>query len=192
MSFTYSHLRSRDDEPFFTRPLVRRSTKRYHLDSDSDSGHDDYPYGSSHKPSRALTIRQPTSGHLTKYNIWEEPSSKHKSSHKSTKHYDSDSGHDSYKYKYKRTIYKDDEPKYELKYKVKESRPSEESRMHYWPGEVFRGRDKWERVDWEKHERERGGDGWWEEPVQKESHTRYRKLKRSRTNEWRPLGGFRH
>jgi hypothetical protein len=64
--------------------------------------------------------------------------------------------------------------------------------MAEWSGDMFRRREKWERVDWES-DGYAGADFWDDEsdtaPVREV--VRYRKVKRSRTDEWRPLAGFR-
>ncbi|KAF2271025.1 hypothetical protein CC78DRAFT_538716 [Lojkania enalia] len=194
MPYSYYHIRERerspahvDAEPFFTRPLMRRNSKRQRVNIYDDDEYDDYPYSSSKpsKPSRALTIRQPT--HIEKYNVWEPPSKNH-----SDRRYEDD--RDSYRYKFKHTTYIDNEPEYEYKLKATYRRPSDSysQRPMFWSGDMFRSRDKFERVDWEKKAREEEEDFWDDEPKVKESVTRMRKIKRSRTNEWRPLGGFKH
>ncbi|KAF2110030.1 hypothetical protein BDV96DRAFT_219755 [Lophiotrema nucula] len=194
MSYTYQYVRKRDNspEPFFSRPLIRRSTKR-RIDLYDDDKHDDYPY---YKPSTALTVRQPT--HIEKYKVWEEPSSSSKYTthhrHRRNSHASSDDD-DAYsrKYKYTHKTYLDDDLdstyKYKESYKRRPSSSHSDRPMFSWPGEVIQ-KDMWTRVDFERKERERRN--WVFDEPERESKTTWRKIKRSRTNEWKPLTGYKH
>ncbi|KAF2031242.1 hypothetical protein EK21DRAFT_63454 [Setomelanomma holmii] len=80
---------------------------------------------------------------------------------------------------------------------------------HHWPGEVLRRKEKWVDEGWETRERSRsrsrsrenrrdsfwGEDGIWGKDEVKESEdekwSRYRKIKRTKTEEWTPLRGWR-
>ena len=187
-----------DSDPYYSRPLVRRNSKRQRVDLYDDDEYDDYPYASSakpSKPSRALTIRQPSQ--LEKFNVWSYPSSHDDRHHEPDEH---DHGH-GYKYTQKHYVSRpsasddEDEREFRLKVKATLSRPkSSHSRFEkamVWPGELFKRREKWEGVEWDTKERERRGSFWDDEPQLKERTIKYRKIKRTRTDEWKPLSGFR-
>jgi hypothetical protein len=79
----------------------------------------------------------------------------------------------------------DDEREFRLKVKATFSRPksSHEDKPMSWTGDLFKRKEKWERVDYE----ERGHrDSYWDD----EKDIKYRKIKRTRTDEWKPLRGF--
>ncbi|KAF2876892.1 hypothetical protein BDV95DRAFT_558016 [Massariosphaeria phaeospora] len=202
----YKHTHERDspyveDEQFYSRPLVRRNSKRQRIDLYDDDEYDDYPYLSSakpSKPSRALTIRQPSQ--LEKYNVWSyapsnnerrcdsDEEERHTQRYRHTqKHYASrpsasDEDDDD-----------DNEREFQLKIKAKFGRPksSHSHKAFAWPGELFKRREIWEGEDWESRERQHRGSFWDDEPELKERIFRYRKVKRTRTDEWKPLSGFR-
>lgn len=85
-----------------------------------------------------------------------------------------------------------------MKIKATLSRPKkEEKRLCVWPGSLLK-KEKWECVDWESWERERecesdGCHQWWDDECvgEREREVRYRRVKRSRTEEWKPLSGLR-
>jgi hypothetical protein len=217
MSYLHYHTsrtRERDNDnsdPFYSRPLVRRDSKRQRADIYDDDEYDDYPYALSNKPSkpsRALTIRQPTQ--LEKYNVWSHPKHSEKEHHHHHRH-SSDNDDDDrairYKYTYAQPSHMhahvhqpDDESDREREFRLKiratfgRSKPSRSSshRAMAWPGELFKRREKFENEDWESRERERSGE-WWDEqePQLKERTVTYRRVKRTRTDEWRPLSGWR-
>ena len=192
-----------DDDSLFARPLVRRNSKRAHVDFFDDDEADDYPLPSSHKTSkssRALTIRQPSE--LERYNIWSPSSSKYHA--KESKSYDDDE-EDTVRYRYKTTRYTsrsdddDDDDRsrdreFRLKVKATFGRPKSSSssrRVTYWPADTFTRREKWEDVDWETREREKRRDSLFDDEDVKEKLVRFRKIKRTRTDEWKPLSGWR-
>lgn len=211
-----SHTRERspfdDEDTYYSRPLVRRNSKRLHTelfnDNNDDDENDDYPY-SARKSSRALTIRQPSQ--LEKYNIWSNPAqhtspSHHHHHHHHHRHHspaatDDDAEERTIRYRYttSRPEYacddeSDREREFRLKIKATFGRPRSSShrRMGAWAGEILKRREKFEDEDWETRERERRGD--WcdvEEPSLKEKTVRYRRIKRTRTDEWKPLSGWR-
>jgi hypothetical protein len=203
------------------RPILRRDTKRSRfitLSDDEDDGHDDYPYSSSHRPvtqSRALTIRaQPNQ--LERYNIW---SDRHKSEdreeekvlersrayrHTSHRHNDDDDD----------CLRSDpEEREFRLKLAAKFSLPKAHLHHHHheshvFPGDVLRRKEKWVDEGWETRERSRSrsrsrenrGDGFWGDggfwadsgkESEEEKWSRYRRIKRTKTEEWRPLTGWR-
>lgn len=203
-----------DADPYYTRRrLVRTNSKRAYADEDDDDDedeeHDDYPYTTNaHKKpslSRALAIRP--ASQLEKYNIWSRPSVKPSSSSKYR--YDGEEDTDrGVRYKYTRTRYsaspehehegsdREREREFEVNVRASFSRPSSshrsERRAMAWGGDVFRRKEKW--VDEERETREREGSfgfgyGFGEE--RGERSVRVRRVKRTRTEEWRPLSGFR-
>ena len=193
-----------DSDSYYPRPLVRRNSKRQRVSIYDDDECDDYPYTLSHKPSkpsRALTIRQPSQ--IEKYNIWSRP--KHSSvehhRHHSSDHEDDDDHTVRYKYTTTRYAQPDDdesdrEREFRLKVKATFGRPrsshSSSQKMAAWPGEAFKRREKFVDENWESRERERRGE-WWDEPEPqlKERTVTYRRIKRTRTDEWKPLSGWR-
>ncbi|ORY05299.1 hypothetical protein BCR34DRAFT_48193 [Clohesyomyces aquaticus] len=188
--------RSREaEDPYYSQPLVRRNSKRQRVDIYDDDEFDDYPYPSPAKPakpSRSLTIRQPTQ--LEKYNVWSEPVS-----HYDYHDYQRESD-DRARYKTTRKTYvtrpyeSDDETRFDFKVKATVRRPSSSHAMKAmaWTGDMFKRKEKWVDEDWETKEKERRDSFWDDEPKLKERTTRYRKIKRTRTDEWKPLSGFRH
>jgi hypothetical protein len=235
----YTRERSRDrfptvpDSDFYARPLVRRNSKRQRVDLYSDDEYDDYPYTTKAvqptKPSRALTIRQPTQ--LEKYNVWSYPSPTHDTRahdrhYKSGDYdYDTDSPR---RFKYTTTTERkhytprraivlpsDDEDEddnrhereFKLKVKASFGRPkaslsrsnsfsanayNQSQKAMAWTGDLFKRREKWEDTAWETKER-RGAEtrGFWEDEPKAAKEVRFRQIKRTRTNEWKPLSGFR-
>ncbi|KAF1841792.1 uncharacterized protein K460DRAFT_369806 [Cucurbitaria berberidis CBS 394.84] len=201
----------------YSRPIVRRdSNKRQRnitLSDDADDGYDDYPYSSTQKAgklSRALTVRnQPTQ--LERYNIWRD-----KHSDEDDERRRSYETRRTYKYAPDRHSYSDDEEtcdpdEREFRLKVKATfskpKPSPPSHHHHhhdshlWPADLFRSREKWSDEAWETRERStsrdrssRRRDSVWadeEKDEEKESWSRYRRIKRTKTEEWRPLSGWR-
>ena len=225
---SYLHLartRTRERTPeydthHYSRPLVRRdSNKRQRiitLSDDEDGGYDDYPYSSSHKPaklSRALTIRNQPS-QLERYNIWSDKRDKHSDDDEDRRR--SYERRRTYKYTPNRHNHFDDDCKsdpeereFRLKVKATFSKPKPSSlshhhhdhEPHFWPGDLFRSREKWSDEAWETRERStsrerssRRRDSLWddeEKDEEKESWSRYRHIKRTKTEEWRPLSGWR-
>ncbi|KAF2440527.1 hypothetical protein P171DRAFT_435317 [Karstenula rhodostoma CBS 690.94] len=197
-----------DDDYYSSRRLVRQDSKRARADLYDDE-YDDYPYSSNQtKPSRALAIRQPSQ--LEKYNVWSRPSSS-SPKHTSSKYYrqslDDEADDDrTVRYKYATTRYSpshppahsdddsDREREFRLKVKATFGRPksshSSERNASAWSADVFRRREKWVDEDYQARERERRDSLFEEEPVREKS-VRFRRVKRTRTEEWRPLSGFR-
>lgn len=223
-------------DPYYSRPLVRRNSKRQRVDLySSDDEYDDYPYASSPapvvqpvKPSRSLTIRQPSQ--LEKYNVWSYTPNENSRAHD---RYDDDQDGLGQRYKYTTTtshkhyvprasprpivLPSDDEDEdndrhereFRLKVKASFGRPKaslsrsnsishnaygQAQKAMAWSGDLFKRREKWEGVDYESRERSRGSEtrGFWEdEPKAVEKEVRFRRVKRTRTDEWRPLSGFR-
>ena len=218
---SYLRTRTRELSPeydtLYSRPLVRRDSKRQRiiaLSDDEDDCYDDYPYSPKHKPvkvSRALTIRNQPS-QLERYNIWSDGREKHSSSngdeekaferrrtHKPTPHRYNHSDDDD------KTD--DEEREFRLKVQAAFSKPNALSpSRHYdlpciWPTSLFRSsKEKWLDEDWETRERssshkQRFTDTFWddeeEKDEEKESWSRYRRIKRTKTEEYRPLSRWR-
>jgi hypothetical protein len=61
-----------------------------------------------------------------------------------------------------------------------------------WSGDLFKRRERWEDTEWETKER-RGAEtrGFWDDEPKVEKEVRFRQMKRTRTDEWKPLSGFR-
>ncbi|KAH6129290.1 hypothetical protein HBI69_001810 [Parastagonospora nodorum] len=218
MSYLHlSHMRTRERSPSPPRrSIIRRDTKRSRfitLTDDEDDGHDDYPYSASHrpvKPSRALTIRDQPS-QLERYNIW---SDRNKSEER-----DEDKTYERVRsHRHRDEAPNAEEHDFRLKVAATLSRPRPYSshhqhhEVHAWPGDMFRRKEKWIDEGWETRERSRSrsrsrevvgrrdsfwGDGgfWGEREEARESDdekvTRYRKIKRTKTEEWTPLRGWR-
>ncbi|KAJ4357508.1 uncharacterized protein N0V89_002084 [Didymosphaeria variabile] len=198
-----------DNEDFYSsRRLVRTNSKRARADLYDDDEYDDYPYSHNQaKPSRALTIRQPSQ--LEKYNVWSRPSSS-SPKHTSSRYYKASEDEDddrTVRYKYTTTRHSpgahsqsrsdeenDREREFRLKVKATFSRPksshSSERKAMAWSGDMFRRKEKWVDEDWETRERSRRDSIFDEEPM-KEKTVRFHRVKRTRTDEWKPLSGFR-
>jgi hypothetical protein len=207
---TRTRERTPDYDAHYTRPLVRRDSKRQRiitLSDDEDDGADDYPYSSSHRPSRALTVRNQPS-QLERYNIW--------SDRRNTKDDDSERQRSyersrTYKYTSPRhhhhSLSSDDEEReFRLKVQATFARPTSshhhhESDSHFWPSDLFRRKENWVDENWETRERStsrerRRRDSFWGEDEEKDEETekwsRYRKMKRTKTEDvYRPLSGWR-
>ncbi|OAL56715.1 hypothetical protein IQ07DRAFT_638126 [Pyrenochaeta sp. DS3sAY3a] len=191
------------------------------LSDDEDDGHDDYPYSSSFRPakvSRALTIRNQPS-QLERYNIWSDKRNKdsdsdseHRRGYKTYKYSSS-----SNRYCDDDDIKSDPEDRYRLSVNATFSKSKSTSpepthhRSHHrhessrlWPSaDLFRSREKWSDEAWETRERSTSRerrtrrDSFWDDTEdtrkdeESESWSRYRKIKRTKTEEWRPLSGWR-
>jgi hypothetical protein len=226
-SFTYHDTRTRDyDNPYTTdsptyhpRSLIRRNSKRQRVDlfddKNDDDEYDDYPYSSSHnKPSRALTIRQPTQ--LEKYNVWSSPkpaehNRRGRRSHSYSYSDEEEDEHDASSVRYRYVTprrshsrhHSDDDDRadreYRLNVRATFSQPKSShgsQKATHWPSDLFKRREKYEHERWETKEKDRRGNetaAFWEneQPALKEKTVRYRRIKRTRTDEWKPLSGWR-
>ncbi|KAI8938102.1 hypothetical protein NX059_005771 [Plenodomus lindquistii] len=203
-----------DYDTYYPRPITHSDSRHQHkltLSDDSDDGHDDYPYSSSHKPariSRALTLRdQPST--LERYNIWSDRRDTHSD--------DEDTRRRSFE---RRRVYKyttatpttrcdPEERDFQLNVQAKLTRPRSSHHHHhhhhesnsFWPTDVLRRKEKWVDEDWEVRERSlsrerRRRDSFWggwedESEENKESWSRYRRVKSTKTEEVVPLSGWR-
>jgi hypothetical protein len=217
MSYLHlSHTRTRDLTPEYDRSLTHHHHPTKHIslsdNDDSDYGQDDYPYSSSHRPSRALITSNPPS-QLERYNIW---SDRHRSEyrpvdrdyemeksrmyrHTSHHHHDND----------RLARLDPEESAFRMRFAATFSRPEHHHHHHHHHGHsdaAFRRKEKWVDERWETRERSRSrsrsrdgfwGDGgfWGDEKKdsgsEMEKWSRYRRVKGTRREEWRPLGEWR-
>ncbi|KAH9868488.1 hypothetical protein J1614_007560 [Plenodomus biglobosus] len=210
--FHYSRTRTREHTPdydtYFARPIPLSKPKHQRkitLSDDSDDGHDDYPYSSSHKPprpSRALTLRDQPS-QLERYNIWSDRRDTHSDDDDASKGDRGKTYERRRLYKYSTTpLHRPHDSKdhedhaVQLNVQAKFTRPrSSHGHIHLhhestsvWPTDVVRRKEKWVGEDWESGER-RGRDSFWGD--EKESWSRYRRVKSMKTEEVVPLSGWR-
>lgn len=216
---TRTRERTPDYDTYYARPLVRRDSKRQRLISlnSDDEGQDDYPYSSSHRPaktSRALTLRNQPS-QLERYNIWSTGRDRYTPDDSEDERRRSYERRNTYKHRSSRHHYSDDhddlhgdpeERAFRLKVQASISRPKSSHHHHHtdtsslWPSDMFRRKEKWIDEDWETRERsvsrERTRrDSLWGDDVDKgeesESWSRFRRIKRTKTEEFRPLSAWR-
>jgi hypothetical protein len=211
---SYLHLtrtRTRDRTPEYDRSITKRITLS---DNDgSDNGQDDYPYSSSHRPSRALITRNaPTQ--LERYNIW---SDRHRSEDRpvdrdyemeksrlyrhTSRHHHDHSDND-------RLGRDPEERAFRMRVAATFSRPEHHHHHRHehlsQTDATFRRKEKWVDEGWEMRERSRsrsrsrdgfwGHGGFWDDEKSEsetEKWSRYRMLKGTKTEEWRPLSGWR-
>lgn len=87
----------------------------------------------------------------------------------------------------------DDEREFRLKVKATFGRPksshSTEHKAMAWSGDMFRRKEKWVDEDWETRERRR--DSVFDDEPVREKTVRFHRVKRTRTDEWKPLSGWR-
>ncbi|KAJ4366630.1 hypothetical protein N0V95_000131 [Ascochyta clinopodiicola] len=226
-SFHYTHTRERDRTTTSPPPppsLPRRTSfKRPRLfSSDSDSGHDDYPYAGNHRPSRALVKRdQPTQ--LERWGIWTD-TRKQERCDSGAEDNDSDMRPQRRVSFAARDVLQDGEEERAFRLRVAtlaRSRPRlasppparrrlVESDDERWGGrglsiELVRERERCVSEDYEAHERIRSRSRerrhrervWCDEDDQREMDVEaerwvsWRRVKRTRTEERRPLAGWR-
>lgn len=200
---SYLHLsrsRTRDISPTYDRPLPL--IRRPRIVTPSDDDEDDYPYSASHRPSRALTLRNQPS-QLERYNIW---SDRHRSSDRDEgKTYEHEHEHErsrTYRHRHRASdddFLRSDPEERDFRLKVQATFSSPRHRQISPPTETWRRKDKIVDEGWEVRERSRSGerdgfwgdDGFWGSEGGEEKWRRYRKVKKTRTEEWRPLSGWR-
>ncbi|XP_014559288.1 hypothetical protein COCVIDRAFT_92394 [Bipolaris victoriae FI3] len=214
LHFSHTHARERtpEKEPYTGRPLLRRNT--YKRDpsitlSDLDDGHDDYPYPANHKSNKissALTVRNRPS-QLERYNILSNDT---RNNEDDERLYSYDR-HRTYRYSDRRH-HSDDEDAEERALRLRISatldRPSTSYHnshgSHLWPSETLHRSDRWIDEAWETRERslsrERtrvrrnsfwGGFEEKETETQDERWSRYHRVSDTKTEEIRPLSGWR-
>jgi hypothetical protein len=215
LHFTHTHARERtpEYEAYNSRPLVRRNThthgRNITLSDLDDDGHDDYPYPSNHKSNKlssALTVRDQPS-QLERYNIWSND----------TRNDEDDERRRSYDrrrtYKHSdRHYHSDDEDADDRAFRLKINstfdRPSTSYHhshgAHLWPSDALRHSDKWIDEHWESRERSQSRErsrirrsSFWgdfeekERETQDERWSRYHRVSEAKTEEMRPLSGWR-
>jgi len=203
----YTRERSRERSPYsleddsWSGALVRRDTQIRSHDLYDDDKYDDYPYppkakpAKPAKPSRALTIRRPSQAESK--NIWSYSSSYDDAPRAYEESYDRKYKHLSKRYVSRPSHESDDDDKdnaYDIKIKATFRRPSSSKleRPDFWHGDLFKRKEKWEVTDWERtrgreHARR---DSLFDDEPRLESTTRYRQMKRTKTEEFKPLSGF--
>ncbi|KAF1933812.1 uncharacterized protein M421DRAFT_414867 [Didymella exigua CBS 183.55] len=218
-SFAYHHTRSRSRSRERTLPPLPRRTsfKRQRLfPSDSDEEYDDYPYSGAHRPSRALVTRS-TPSQLERWNIWSSPhreqrcdSGAEETSHERRRRRASfadrvnEDGEREIRVRVARLRERETRLS-PLPARCRAESDDERVRPSVWSAELFR-RDRCVSEDYEARERarsrsrERRREKFWDgddedELVDREFDgervVRYRRIKRTRTDEWRPLSGWR-
>jgi hypothetical protein len=183
---------SGDSDSHFSRPaLIRRNSKRQRVDFYDDDKYDDYPpYVQPTDNSRALTVRGPSEP--KKYNVYNDDAND------SSDNRDYKITHKHYNPRPERSDDESDRDEFRLKFKATFSRPKSRSseKAAAWPVEMYKlkSRERWEGYEgeWNEREREQRNSFWDdEEPTVRESHVRIRKIKRTKTEEWRPLSGWK-
>lgn len=210
---TRTHERTPDYEPHHSRPAVRRDTDKHHhgltLSDFDENGPDDYPYPSNHKSaklSRALTVHNQPS-QLERYNIWSDDKRNNEDDDR-RRSYDM---RRTYKYSDKH-YYTDDEETDDRAWRLKIhstlDRPSTSHHhsygAHLWPGDALRRSDRWIDEHWESRVRStsrerstkrrdsfRGDFEEKEREVEAERWSRYHRTSGTKTEEIRPLSGWR-
>lgn len=213
LNSTRTRERSPNYDTYYSRPLVRRDSKHQRnitLSDNEDNGHDDYPYSTSHRPvklSRALTVRSPAT-QLERYNIWSDGREKHTDDEDERRHsferrktykYTSDRHHDD-------GLYDPEERNFRLQVQATFGRPKSSHHHHHdstsiWPTSALPRREKWVDEDWETRERSvsserrRRHSFWGDEEESKdeakETWSRFHRIKATKTEEVRPLSGWR-
>ncbi|KAF3045636.1 hypothetical protein E8E12_010866 [Didymella heteroderae] len=218
-SFTYHHTRTRSRSRERTPPPLPRRTsiKRQRLfPSDSDDEYDDYPYSGAHRPLRALVTRN-TPSQLERWNIWSAP---HREERCDSGTEDTSRSRRRASFAERDDVDEEEEREFRLRIarlRERETRlgraparyhaesDDERASPRVWGAELFT-RERCVSEEYEARERARSrsrerrrrerfwGDGE-DEVVEREFDgervVRYRRVKRTRTDEWRPLAGFR-
>jgi hypothetical protein len=220
-SFTYHHTRTRSRSRSRSRertqpPLPRRTSfKRQRLfPSDSDDEYDDYPYSGAHRPSRALVTRN-TPSQLERWNIWSSPdrsradSGTEEASRERERRIrrvsfadrdDADADEErEFRLRVARLREREREERLSPRPRYRAESDDERVSPRVWGAELFR-RERCVSEDYEARERAKSrsrerfwGDG--NEVIEREFDgervVRWRRVKRTRMDEWRPLAGFR-
>lgn len=194
--------------------------QRLFASDDEDDGYDDYPYAGNHKPSRALVKRDRPS-QLERWNIWSDSRKEERcdSAAEDDERERRRSGRR--RVSFADDLDEDDERAFRLRVATLSSSrhrqlsppprrhhaesDDERVRPHVWSAELFRRRERCVSEDYEARERERSRsrerrrrDQFWgddDDDVEREFDgervVRWRRIKRTRTDEWRPLTGWR-
>lgn len=215
---TRTRSRSRSRTP---PPLPRRTSfKRQRLfTSDSDDEYDeydDYPYSGAHRPSRTLVTRN-TPSQLERWNIWSSPDrssrcdSGTEEAHRERRHRhvsfaDKDDADEEREFRLRVARLRERETRLSpLPTRHRAESDDERVSPRVWGAELFR-RERCISEDYQVKERERsrererrsrervwadGGDEVIQREFDGERVVRYRRVKKTRMDEWRPLSGFR-
>jgi hypothetical protein len=219
-SFTYHHTRTRSRSRERTPPPLPRRTsfKRQRLlPSDSDSEYDDYPYSGAHRPSRALVTRD-TPSQLERWNIWSLP---HREERCDSGTEETSRERRRRRVAFADEVDEDEEREFRVRVaelRGRETRLStaparyraesdderlrprvqgaELLRRERCVSEDYEARERARSRSRERRRRERLWDGDDEDEVVErmfdgERVVKFRRIKRTRTDEWRPLTGFR-
>lgn len=212
---SYRSSRTRDRSPLFddnedyysTRRLAHTNSKRARSELYDDEEHDDYPYSNNRSmTSRAMAIHQPFQ--LEKYNIWSRPLSLSLQCGSSIYRSDASDEEDRGRIvRYKTTdarhspksyvhSYDENEREFHMKFKAMFARakPSHSSELEdmAWSSDMVGRKKKWIDEEWEATQHERGGrDYAFDDGPVEEKSVRFRRVKRTRTDEWKPLSGWK-
>jgi hypothetical protein len=194
--------------------------QRIFSSDDEDNIYDDYPYSGAHRPSRAL-VRRDQPSQLERWNIWSDSRKEDRERCDSGAEDDERERRRHRRVSFADEVNGDEERAFRLRIaSLRERRLSPPPRRHHtesddervrpsvWSGELFRRRERCVSEDYESRERARSrsrerrrresfwcddGDG--EVEIEREFEgervVRWRRVKRTRTDEWRPLAGFR-
>lgn len=214
-SFHYTRTRSHERAASPPRLLRHTSPKRQRLlSADDEDTHDDYPYSGAHRPSRALTVRnQPNQ--LERLNIWTDARKEERCDSGNE-----DWEPEKQRRRVSFADEADEEREFQRRVAAGLARSrarrgsvtaparrwqseSDDERVgvRVWPEEMVRRRERCVSADYEVREREResrrrdvvrcGGEGGEEVETEAERWVRYRRVKKTKTEEWRPLAGWR-
>lgn len=215
---TRTRSRSRERTP---PPLPRRTSfkrQRLVISDDEDDGYDDYPYSGNHRRSRALVPREQPS-RLERWNIWSDSRKEERCD--SAVEDDERKRRRRRRVSFADELNADEERVFQLKIARLTEREralsppprrhhaesdDERVRLHGWAGELLRRRERCVSEDYEARERARSrsrerrrrerffgddDDDEIEREWDGERVVRWRRIKRTRTDEWRPLSGWR-
>ena len=188
-------------------------------DDDDNDGYDDYPYSGNHRPSRALMRREQPS-QLERWNIWSDAhkEERHDSSNEDN---DRGRRRGRRRTSFADEFNEDDERAFRLRIATlsrdrlrrvsppprrRQTESDDETvRVRVWSGEPSRRKERCVSEEYESREKMRSrsrsrerryGNGVWcdkedERETEAERWVRWRREKRTRTDEWRPLTGWR-
>lgn len=220
-SYHHRRMRSRSRERTPQPLLVRHSSfKHQHLFSssdDDDDDYDDYPYSGNHRPSRALTRREQPS-QLERWNIWSDA---RKEERYDSPTEDDNRGRRRRRINFADEFDEDEERAFRLRIaalsrdrlrrlsssprRYQTESDDERIRVQVWSGEPSRRKERYVSEEYEARERTRSRsrsrerryrNGIWcdkedERETEAERWVRWRKVKKTKADEWRPLAGWR-
>lgn len=220
LRYHHTRTRSHSRERTSPDPLLRRaSLKRQRLfTTDSDNEYDDYPYSGAHRPSRAIVTRNAPS-QLERWNIWSSPhreerrdsgteETSHERRHRRVSFADEFNEHEELDFRFRAARLRERETRLSPSTaRIRAESDDERVRPSVWFAELRRRRERCVSEDFEARERARsrsrerrrrerlpGAADEHEivaEDIDEERVVRYRKVKKTRVDEWRPLSGWR-